>query len=336
MEFTTQHRINDYKNFYVDINKMVTDTEDLSKYYSLKKIAQGAEGTVYLTRSEHLQHLILKKVDLIKILKDKSINKKVLNKNPLQIYELFYKIKRNLTMPSLIECIMYTLTNQLVFQGICPHFGLNYYWEYTSNKLLYYNEYINYSTLFDWGKKQHSSQEWINIIIQVLMGIISMQRYFKIIHGDLHSLNIFIQKVVSGGYWKYTIDKKEFLVPNLGWIVIISDFGFGSISNKVRIEWYYKDHLKNLSRHERHSYDINYLFNDLIKQKIPIYKMLQDTKSNLKNKKYKMINLLSDYYSYAYKIDNKHEQHKIIDTYNLNKPLNKNLIPENFRDLIKL
>jgi len=249
MEFTISIRKQQYINFYKDVNEMLeksknkmqsemtNDTNDkipssIYKLYPGEKIAQGAEGTVYLSHTKHIQNLIIKDIDLNAIFVKKGLNKNILNKNPLQIYELFDKIKKNFNMPSLIETICYTLTNQLVFQKICPHFGLNYYWEYTSdkvnnktnNKIIYYNEYANYSTFFDWAKVQRSQEEWMNLLVQIIISIICMQKYFNIVHGDLHSLNILIYKVQGGGFWKYIIDDKEYIIPNLGWVVLLTDF----------------------------------------------------------------------------------------------------------------
>jgi tRNA A-37 threonylcarbamoyl transferase component Bud32 len=349
MEFTVSYRKQLYINFYNDINKILKKENGnihhngdkvqnyLTKLYPSKKIAQGAEGTVYLSHTQNVEHFIIKEIDLNAIFKKKGLSKNILNKNPLQIYELFYSMKKNINMPSLIETICYTLTNQLVFQNICPHFGLNYYWEYTTdNKIIYYNEYANYSTFFDWAKVSRSQQEWMNLLVQIIISIICMQKYFNIIHGDLHSLNILIYKVQGGGYWKYIIDDKEYIVPNLGWVILVIDFGFTSISGKVYIKWYYEDHIKELSKKQRIFYDFNYLSHDLIKQRQPVKNLLKETlkKTSYKSTKYTLINLLDDYYKEIIQPSAKPTQ--FIDTYDLNKQLNKMLLPENFRHLAKL
>ena len=361
MEFTISNRKQQYINFYKDVNELLEKSKnkesgeseidthgetpsDIYKLYPTKKIAQGAEGTVYLSHTKNVQNLIIKDIDLNAIFVKKGLSKKILNKNPLQIYELFYKIKKNINMPSLIETICYTLTNQLVFQNICPHFGLNYYWEYTNNKvdnkpnnkIIYYNEYANYSTFFDWAKIPRSQQEWMNLLVQIIISIICMQKYFNIVHGDLHSLNILIYKVESGGFWKYIIDDKEYIIPNLGWVVLLTDFGFAYISGKVYIKWYYDDHIKELSKKQRVFYDFNYLSKDLIKQKQPVKNLLKESlkKTTLKSTKYTLKDLLYDYYK---EIDQPSTlPTNFIEIYDLNKQLDKSLLPENFRDLAKL
>ena len=163
-----------------------------------------------------------------------------------------------------------------------------------------------------------------------------MQKYFNIIHGDLHSLNILIYKVQGGGYWKYIIDDKEYIVPNLGWVILITDFGFTYISGKVYIKWYYEGHIKELSKKQRIFYDFNYLSHDLIKQRQPVKNLLKETlkKTSYKSTKYTLINLLDDYYKEIIRPSVKPT--RFIDTYDLNKQLNKMLLPENFRHLAKL
>ena len=160
-----------------------------------------------------------------------------------------------------------------------------------------------------------------------------MQKYFNIIHGDLHSLNILIYKVKEGGYWKYVINKKTYIIPNLGWVVLITDFGFAYIANKVYIKWYYEDHIKKLSTKQRVFYDFNYLSSDLIKQKQPIQNILKATLkiTTSYSNDYTLTDLLNEYYN---EITKPHDiPIKFIETYNLDKVFNLKLLPVNFSDL---
>ena len=366
MEFSNTIRKNKYISFYNDVNTKLKNTlftNNISTFFKNKKLlASGREGVIYLSNTTHINNInnvsnsehtqgegevIIKVVDLQPLVETKGIHPKILNKNPLFIYNLFYSLTRNVSMPSLIENICFILTNQLVFQNISPHFVLNYYWEYCNNTLIYYNEYANYSTLFHWGKINHSYQEWMNILCQIIISIISMQKYFNIIHGDLHSLNILIYKVKKGGYWKYIIDNNEYIIPNLGYIILLSDFGFASIPGKVYVKWYFDDTIKNITRKQQIFFDFKYLSDDLIKQKQPVQNLLKESFEKINNKKYSknynLISLLNDYYE---KID-KHEynalykdseekndkSNRFIEIYNLNKPLNTDLLPLNFKHL---
>ena len=346
MEFSNEIRKNKYISFYKNVNTKLKTTlfkNNISEFFKNKQtVASGREGVIYLSNTTHLNNdsilqntqdkVIIKVVNLTSLIETKGIHCKILNKNPLFIYNLFYSLTRNVSMPSLIENICFILTNQLVFQNICPHFVLNYYWEYYNNTLIYYNEYANYSTLFHWGKTNHSYQEWMNILCQIIISIISIQKYFNIIHGDLHSLNILIYKVKKGGYWKYLIDNNEYIIPNLGYIILLSDFGFASIPRKVYVKWYYDDKIKNLTRKQQIFFDFKYLSDDLIKQKQPVQNLLKESLQKINNStKYNLIDLLNDYYQ---KINiNREDSISFIEIYNLNKPLNTDLLPLNFKHL---
>ena len=359
MDFSNTIRKQKYISFYKNVNsklKKTSFTNNISEFFKNKKLlASGKEGIIYLSNTTYINdtsinnisinnidiedkyhegenEVIIKVVNLEPLVETKGIHPKILNKNPLFIYNLFYSLTRNVTMPSLIENICFILTNQLVFQNICPHFVLNYYWEYSNNKLIYYNEYANYSTLFHWGKTNHTYQEWMNILCQIIISIITMQKYFNIIHGDLHSLNILIYKVKKGGYWKYLIDNNEYIIPNLGYIILLSDFGFASIPRKVYVKWYYDDKIKNLTRKQQIFFDFKYLSDDLIKQKQPVQNLLKESLQKINNStKYNLIDLLNDYYQ---KINiNREDSISFIEIYNLNKPLNTDLLPLNFKHL---
>ena len=89
--------------------------------------------------------------------------------------------------------------------------------------------------------------EIYNVIAQVLIGIIGMYKYFNIIHGDLHCENILIQSVNPGGNWRYIIEGTEILIPNLGFMVIINDFGLSSIKGLVEQKWYSDSYLNYFS-----------------------------------------------------------------------------------------
>ena len=81
MEFTISNRKQQYINFYKDVNELLEKSKnkesgeseidkhgetpsDIYKLYPTKKIAQGAEGTVYLSHTKNVQNLIIKDIDL--------------------------------------------------------------------------------------------------------------------------------------------------------------------------------------------------------------------------------------------------------------------------------
>jgi hypothetical protein len=76
------------------------------------------------------------------------------------------------------------------------------------------------------------------------------------LHTDLHIGNILVQKIKPGGYWIYKLDNVDYYLPNLGYVFIISDFGFSWIPNKLYISWYYKDRLKYITKNGQEFYDL--------------------------------------------------------------------------------
>ena len=49
-----------------------------------------------------------------------------------------------------------------------------------------------------------------------------------------------IQIVKPGGYWTYILEGKKYYLPNLGFVVLLNDFGFSLIPNKLYLTWYHK------------------------------------------------------------------------------------------------
>ena len=356
MEFTTIFRKELYKQFYTSSQK-VYNTKDVDNQFiyqnffkcfkNTTKITEGAEGIVYKASLDDFKsNIIIKISDLKKIFETKGLNKDILNRNPLDIYSLFNKLHQDKSlsylMTLLIETLTYTLTNQFIFQNICPHFSINYYWEYEDNILLYYNEYANSSTLYDWLLVPRTEEEYFNMFIQVIISIICMQKYFNMIHGDLHSKNILVQKVPKGGFWKYIINDKLYIVPNLGWVFITSDYGFTTIPDKIYVDWYYDESIKPLSPKGKQFYDFMYLIvhtQDRIVLNVSknIISFLNNiiSKYKLNTYKYKQSNInvsMQDILNEFYK-NYKYSSNNFIEIYDLDKKLNKELLPDNFKDL---
>ena len=73
------------------------------------------------------------------------------------------------------------------------------------------------------------------ILFQLVFYVYTIQKYFKAVHHDLHFKNIFLKKIPRKfSHIKYRINeegkvKKEFILPNCGYIVKIGDLEFTSI-----------------------------------------------------------------------------------------------------------
>ena len=340
MSFTIDSRIKLYKRFYKIFNEKLKKNKDDNLFNIFKKtkkeIAYGIEGTVYKAPLDDDHDISIKLIDFQRLVIKKNANIDFLNKTPDDIYEIFNTLKKNTTYPSLVEIISFTLTNQLVFQKISPHFVLNYYWEYNDKKFIYYNEYINNGTLQEWAKQSQTEEVWINILLQIIFAIISMKRYFNMTHCDLSIANILIQQIPKGGAWKYIINKKEYILPNIGWICLINDFGFTTIPDKLYVDWYYTNDLKNIPEKQFEFLDFNKFANELLISKVfDNFKysknILTNSISLLYNNNIDILNVTYELHMWYFQQKNKNEI-KIIDIYDMDKHLNKKLLPQNMFD----
>ena len=334
--------------------------------FSKKKLSSGVEGVVYSSNllEDPVLHnnIVIKVTDIKLLIKNKNLSSNILNRNPLYIYELFERIEnKDKNFSLLIESIAYTLIDQLVLQKICPLFNINYYWEYQGDVMNYYNEKANTGTLNKWFNDK-TDVERLNVFMQVILGIFCLQRYFNMIHGDLHSDNVLIQRVKPGGTWKYIIDNTEYIVPNIGWMIIINDFGFATILKHVELDWYVQEYLKFIDEKAIGFYDFCYFIesidsllsytkhsgihqtiHDILKQLdlFSVFEVIKNNKISKKTKKsvnyyypYKMINVLQicfKNYSTWYPNNNPPQ---IIGEFNFDKKFNKDLLPNNFKKLV--
>jgi hypothetical protein len=241
----------------------------------LKRIlSSGIEGKVYKTifvNKTNYKHkqiksrvgiFITKALYLKRIADKKRITDEMIRANISSVQKLFYS-DNAFNKPSLVEVISLTLTNQLVFQKICPHFNINYDWNYERSTIRLYNEYATYGDFTKWAKHDHSQEVWLNALFQIMVGLLAIKRYFGMVHTDLHIGNILVHRVKPGGYWTYIIDKKKFHLPNLGWVFLLSDFGFAWIPGKMSVPWHYTDRLKYVTKSGQDLYDFITLFKSL-------------------------------------------------------------------------
>lgn len=267
MDYTVRKRKHKLINFMKNLKYTDSQSEssNLLKFFPNKKlINEGVEGEIYLTDFPNplffKDSFILKDINLI------SKNSEYIS---LTIDELYGKLldKESFKNPIFIEIISNTLTNQLILQKICPHFAMNYYWDFIStSKLVTCNEYATSQDFESWAKKSHSIDLWFNAFFQIIVGILSIQKYFGMCHTDLHTGNILVQKVKPGGYWVYIINNFKYYVPNLGYVFLLHDFGFAWIDQKMYVDWHYDQTLSYITKHGWKFYDIftftKYLFND--------------------------------------------------------------------------
>jgi len=270
MEYTTKERKSDLIKFMNNVNSELKKDEynNLSELFDSKLISAGIEGKIYKTSFKYPNYgqmiLILKTVELLKIQKTKKIPKKILKLSSHELYEIFYS-EKYYNENSLIELIAQTLTNQLIFQKICPNFSLNYYWEYNStNKTISsYNEFANSESFHSWAKKKHNDDLWFNALFQIMYALICIKRYYNMSHTDFHTDNILVHKVKPGGFWTYTLNDTKYYLPNLGFVFLLHDFGFAWIPNKLVVDWHYKDTLKYITHIGKEFYDLSSFINSI-------------------------------------------------------------------------
>jgi serine/threonine protein kinase len=89
----------------------------------------------------------------------------------------------------------------------------------------------NFSKSKEGSKLIKDSKFIYNMIYQLFLGMCLLHLEYGIYHRDIKSDNILVLKVKPGGYFKYIMDDKEYLVKNYGYIFCIHDFGISFIYN---------------------------------------------------------------------------------------------------------
>lgn len=81
-------------------------------------------------------------------------------------------------------------------------------------------------SLEDWIKVEHSFDQWKSLILQILLGVLFMQKILKMYHGDMKPKNILFKSIPDKtSTLEYDIDNKHYSVKTYGIQILISDFG---------------------------------------------------------------------------------------------------------------
>lgn len=83
--------------------------------------------------------------------------------------------------------------------------------------------------LIKWMKTAHTAEEHESILMQMIIALFTLN-LMGITHNDAHFGNFLIHHVTPGGFWEYRVGKHTVYVPNMGYLVVIWDFGL-SIKN---------------------------------------------------------------------------------------------------------
>jgi hypothetical protein len=119
------------------------------------------------------------------------------------------------------EVIYLEMIKKIIMNDVCPNFILMY--NYTTTNIIM--EYADGDLSSIIGKID-DSETIKNIYFQIILGILIMQKVLFINHTDLHLKNIFYKKIHQKiKYFEYKINNKSFYLPNLGYLIMIADFG---------------------------------------------------------------------------------------------------------------
>lgn len=180
--------------------------------------------------------------------------KQVPDKNNLSTLELNSQEKSN--TEEWIEMISLELCQLLVEQDICPNLPIVYNsfmcntCDFNNKKLKTKSCFVIANELAELGDGMNFFQKYFfniihtsneaydniiqNILFQIYVGLYSLQKYFNMTHHDLHIGNILFKKIpLDNKYIKYRIDKQDYYLPNLGFMVTLWDFGYAFIPNKL-------------------------------------------------------------------------------------------------------
>ena len=310
-----------------------------TKYLEKKKfIASGAQGNVF-------RYCLSKSGDQVK--KCVAVKVSYIDERESKYIADVYSPKA-LSSNVFIECAAVQLVNQLVLQKISPHFILNYRHlikerigacrESYPNKAILYNELIEEGSTFNaWVREGHSISHFYNAYFQIITAVYAMQKYFKMMHLDLHSKNILVKKVPKGGYWKYRIGEHEYFVPNLGYIFYINDFDQVWIPNKFK-SWFIRQRYSKKSIHK--GFDIMFLFRSTLGFTTSPKEFRKDIRKAIKGLKNNahFETIIHDLWGEKYQEDNlwKHgKQRQLIETYDLNKTFKATSLVQELRFIVE-
>ena len=117
-----------------------------------------------------------------------------------------------------------------------------------------------------------TTKEWRILFFQIISVLAVIQKKYPTFrHNDLKANNILLQKISTNNTFnkfKYKINGKEYVIPNIGLQIKIWDFDFACIpgivdNKKVSAEWTNKI---NVNCKKNQYYDIHFFFNSLTKK----------------------------------------------------------------------
>ena len=143
----------------------------------------------------------------------------------------------------------YNITKHI--HNISPHIVIPYALssKCSGSKRYFYSEYQSGGSMTTWvaNNMAHLRVKQMKVIIfQILYTLLRLQkREPSFRHNDLHCGNVFINdNYTAKGSMRYTLNGREYNVPNVGVSALIADFGYAS-TNKLKNPMYPNARLKN-------------------------------------------------------------------------------------------
>jgi hypothetical protein len=257
-----KHKYNCIKFYKLDKNEI---QYSLGKYIILhERLGKGSYGIVYKA-----------------YFRPSEINKREYGKQ----FSIVIKVCEITDANKLEIDILLKLSN-LMLKHICPHFPFSYGYftckkesniisnitSAQSSNVLYdrTNSYFNSNESSDFINKPNvylqvneyanntvsktintlDINHVINIIIQSFISMVFFQRYINMAHHDTHGNNFLIHFIKPGGFFHYRIYNENYYLENIGYLVVINDFGLVKYLNNYTLLYDFKKFIKWFIRHK--------------------------------------------------------------------------------------
>ena len=186
------------------------DTKFLKKLddYDIEKLGEGARGKIY---------------KLIDIKNNISLSTKIMlvdDRNTKYIMDL--KSPRWREVKLLLDFTNDFKDNKI--RNLPLMYGYQVCKIRNFNAIIIYYEYFE-DILKNWLNEKHTDDEWISLVLQILITIKFLREKYKVTHNDLTWVNIMYNKIDKTGDWKYITNDYELYIPNMGYEFIFWDFG---------------------------------------------------------------------------------------------------------------
>jgi serine/threonine protein kinase len=145
--------------------------------------------------------------------------------------------------------------------------------EYYNQVSILISEWANKGDLLDFIRKHYmefKAVHWKVIFFQLISTLAVIQSKFPAFrHNDLKANNILVHKTnQKGKLFCYTVNKKKYIVPSIGYLIKLWDFDFSCIPgvvNNAKVEAKWTDEI-NVKPVQNRYYDMHYFFNTIIKK----------------------------------------------------------------------